>query len=517
MDKKFKKLLYATNLLDIEKRLSKKLVVDRELTSQVVNEGIILPLRKTDISTTETIYEGGVSDKSFNFIAGHKRNDNNRYNNYEAVRSYKVEDLEYIDETVIYAGIAFSHFGHFLVESLNRLWWLVQNKQFNFKVVFLKNRPFDSPFLELLEIMGIRKENILFLDKPTQFKQVIVPEQSSWFASFYHKEFKLPYDKILENIKPSQYKKIYLSRTRLKKKDFINEEYFESFYKDKGYEIIYPETLSIQQQISIVSGATEIVSTIGTISHLAIFANKGTKIVSLLRARRSVSAAQLMINQIRELDYTYVDVTCNFLPTRYSANCFYIGPNSNWEDFVKEEYGIVLNIDLFSYLNSKNSHMGEYLDLWLKIYSKESEFNKIKNDNALDILKNLELVFGEETKSYVPKSEKLVAEMIEKPSIHSDFINKVFEFSRYDGSFARQIKLKPNGIIETTVGKHNKNESFWVIEGENLKFLNNDGKLTSQYFSVKNKNKVLSLLGYYELDREIIFRLKELKTPVSLK
>ena len=520
MNNKFKKLLYAANLLDIENRLSKELLVDRELGCTVVDKGIVSPLRKTNISSVDTIYEGGVSDKDFNFIAGHKRNDNNRYNNYEAIRSYESTNLEYQDETVLYAGIAFSHFGHFLIESLSRLWWVVKNNGSNTKIVFVKNRAFDVPFAfyELLRLIGIEKENIIFLKSPTQFKQIIVPEQSFWFASFYYKEFKAPYKKILEKITPGQYSKVYLSRTRFEKKDFVNEEYFEDFYKNKGYEIVYPETLSINEQISIISGANEIVSTIGTISHLAIFAKKGTKVITLLRSRRSVNAAQLMINQAMELDYTYIDVTCNFLPTRYSTNCFYIGPNLNWKEFVTKEYGSNLNINMFDYLNSDNSHIGEYLELWLKTYSKQSEVNKIKNDSTLDLLKNLELVFAEDSDLYVSKSEQLIGELIEKPNPASKFINKIFDFSRYDGNYSRQIKLSDNGVIETITGKHNKNESFWLEDGKNLNFMNYDGRITSSFFCTTYKEGGLFLLGYYEPNREIIFKLREIKaTGIRLK
>ena len=249
-DKKFKKKLYAINLPAYKEQISKSYLNTKGLKIITVDNGIILPLRKTEIPAPDAIYEGGVCDEDFKFISGHIRVDNTNYDNYETVRSYKPSEVDYIDEEVIYAGTAFSHFGHFLLESISRLWWVIQNNKFNIKVVFLKNRPFDSPFLQLLNLIGLKKENILFLEKPTKFSKVIVPEQSMCFYSYYHDEFLLPYNAILKNIEPEKHKKIYLSRTKFSKKDLINEEYFENFYKDMGYKIVYPEQLDIKEQIA---------------------------------------------------------------------------------------------------------------------------------------------------------------------------------------------------------------------------------------------------------------------------
>lgn len=511
-DNGFKKKLYAINLPKFEKQASVSYLRTEELKCVTVDNGIILPLRKTDIPALDAIYEGGVCDESFKFIAGHIRYNNGKYNNLETVRSYKSNDVGYLDEEVVYMGTAFHHFGHFLLESLNRLWWIVKNRMFDIKVVFLKNKIFESPFLELLELVGIKKENIVFLESPTKFRSVIIPDQSLCFFDSYHQELVLPYEEMLKKITPSNYGKIYLSRTQFRKKDCINEEYFEEFYREMGYKIIYPEQLNIKEQISLVSGADEIVSTIGTISHLALFAKKGARITSLLRSRTAFSTAQTIINQSKELNYTFVDVTCNFLPHRYSANCYYIGPNVTWRDFVKQEYGLELNIDLFDYLNSEHSHMGDYFKQWIKTFSNKNQLKKIQKDTSLDILNNLEVVFADQAVDFKTKSEKLVKDLIESPNKQSQFSEKTFHFSRYDGTYAREIHLSKSGVVKTINGKGHKNESFWQIENDELIFLNSEGKLTSRYFCVKEKESGLFLLGYYQPNKEIIFRLEEIKT-----
>lgn len=509
----FKKRLYAINLPKFEEQISKSYLKTHELKCATIDNGIILPLRKTEIPATDGVYEGGVCNEKFEFIAGYKRKDNEKLNNFECIRSYKVNDdtIHEVDEEVIFAGIAYSHFGHFIVETMNRLWWVVKNNIYDKKVVFLKNKDFDSAFIQLIEMVGIKKEHIVFLDEPTKFKKVHIPDQSLMYFDYYHEEFVLPYQAIMENILPSKDKRIYLSRTQFVKKDCINEEYFEDFYQKLGFRIVYPEQLDIKEQISIVAGADEIVSTIGSVSHLALFAKKGTKIVTLLRARNYFNVTQEIINQAKGLDSTFIDVTCNFLPYRYSANCYYIGPNISWATFVKQEYDIEIDSNLTDYLNSGNNHIGDYFKQWIKIFSSENQLKKIKNDNSLDILKNLEIVFSNELNNFQTVSQKISKQLVKKQNNLSTFSDKVFVFSRYDGTYSRLIRLNSSGSIETLKGKHHKNESYWNISDDNLVFFNNEGKITSKYFCIKNKTDGFFILGYYEPNREIIFRLQEVQ------
>ena len=66
-------------------------------------------------------------------------------------------------------------------------------------------------------------------------------------------------------------------------------------------------------------------------------------------------------------------------------------------------------------------------------------------------------------------------------------------------------------MIETISGKGHANESFWEVRDNELVFLNMDRKLTSRYFCNKEKAGLLFLLGYYEPNKEIIFKLNEVK------
>lgn len=507
--KKFSKKLYALNCPNLQSIIEKKYFDAKKINVRNFENGVILPLRDTKLPAINAIYEGGVCDANYNFILGYKRKNTVAYNNYEVIRSYIPKEAPlYVDEDVIFGGVAFSHFGHFLVESFSRLWWVIKNKQFSKKIIFLKNRPFDeNKFIKLFLLCGLKRENIIFLERPMKFKNVIVPDQSLMFFDYYTEEFIIPYNEIVKSVTPSNYKKIYLSRTQFEKQDHVNEIYFENFYRNLGYYIVYPEQLDITEQISLVSGADEIVSTMGTISHLAIFCKPNAKLVTFLRSRSNINSAQVMINNARILDFTMVDVTINILPNRYSTNCFYIGPTSSWRSFCKEEYDIDIEDNIISFLNSAESNFGTYLKLWKDTFSKGKEFNKIKNESVFNLIENIDLTLSEELSSYQTQISKEVNVRSDPKKIFDKLKNKIFKFSHYDGSNERNIFLREDLTIISLTGKSYNNESYWNILDGQLVFQSKTNEVTSIYSYLTIEDSTINAIGFFVKNPKIFFKL----------
>lgn len=387
------KRLYANGADSFESHIVKSHENNDNISFKIYENAHILPLVRLE-HLSGAVYSGGVCDVDFTFIAGYKRKDVEKPLNLECIESY-IPDItpDYVDSDVVYGGVLLHQFGHFLIESLCRLWYAIEHKKKNQKLIFLQDKPLNKNFLKLITLSGISLEDIIILDKPTQFRSVTVPEQSLHFFSNFSKNFKVPYEAITKNITPSNFKKIYLSRTKLEKKDCINEEYFENFYKDIGFHIVYPETLSLEEQISIISGADVIVSIIGTLSHLSIFAKKGVRVISLLRARNYFNMAQQLIFESKEQQYTYVDATFNFLPSDYGTGCYFFAPTESWKKFVKDEYGILIEQSLTDYLNNSQSVVGDYIQLWMKKFDNKNAMAGIKSYTSESILSNLKNAF----------------------------------------------------------------------------------------------------------------------------
>lgn len=382
--------IYAHNQVQWEKVSQIKYFSEKQLEVIELENGIVLPSIETE---RKGKYKGGVCDSDFRFQAGFLRNGSDQTKDplyYGLNMAYTVskEKVKYCDEVVIFGGILVGHFGHFILESMGRLWYYIQNPDLPYKIVFTTVLEQKEWFWDFFRLLGIDESRICFIEQPTQFKKIIIPEESihSWHS--YTKEYLLPYETIVKKVKSHKYKKIYLTRTQFKESGAAccNEEYFEEFYKRKGFEIIAPEQYSIEEQISIVCGADEIVTTLGSISHFAMFCKKGARFTILTRVDDDVLPAQCLVNEASEVDWHIVDVSLNFLfATRvYGVN--QIGITEHWKNYIKDTYGETIieeSIDKSCY---------EYIKKWCKFYSNPYQFVKIKNKEVFDVLSRMSQV-----------------------------------------------------------------------------------------------------------------------------
>jgi len=147
----------------------------------------------------------------------------------------------------------------------------------------------------------------------------------------------------------------------------LNENYFEDFFAARGFEIVAPEKLSIEEQISLVVGADEIVATQGTLTHWAIFCKPDAKFIMLNRDT-SLSWIQIFINEVFKVDnYCLVDIFKDFM---YAANhtngVFLLGSNKYWKEFVADYFGEKIDEDDdISYLEDA---LDKYVSLWCRKY-----------------------------------------------------------------------------------------------------------------------------------------------------
>ncbi len=229
------------------------------------------------------------------------------------------------DIDVIFVGILHNIWGHCLTDSLKKLWFLRTNEcqqliKKGSKIVYIqpKGEPLKPYSLQLLEMAGLDVSALEPIQEDTRYKTIFVPDNSlvcykktnsrDWHFS-YTKEFeetinliksKIPADDSQESLK------LYFSRTRVAKSSReMGEESLERVFRKEGYQIVYPETLGLEEQFNLLAHCKEFVSTEGSISHSAIFCRPGTK-VTILKKADYENGYQTVLNQIGHLDVTYV-------------------------------------------------------------------------------------------------------------------------------------------------------------------------------------------------------------------
>lgn len=296
-------------------------------------QAIILP-RRLDSREVYSNGQGGVLDQRGCFVSLSA-------NPGRIGGGYQVENVPYREERVVFCGYLYQHWGHFLVESVSRLWYFLKNDPFVDKYVFFldegQERKVRGNHREFLELLGIW-DKAVFLTRPTRYREVIVPEPSYVCMKYWSKGYLAVFDAAARSVRPDPSwetpKKLFFTRSQFAK----GSEYefgldaLDHFFQDNGFAILSPETFSLSRLIHYIRNASVVASISGTLPHNMLFGNNGQKLVVVERLVINVDH-QVCINQMRQLDAVHIDanfpiytidthgpymVGCNHLLTRYA-------------------------------------------------------------------------------------------------------------------------------------------------------------------------------------------------------
>ena len=403
----YQSCLYCPNSNDWIKLFNRKLVHSSELNIEEIDSGYILPPKLRLRTSTHRLYEGGVIDKNFNFVAGLRRNKTyssswTLYGSYDF--SKNEVDEQYYDQEVVFGGVVVPHFGHSLIDSLSRLWYVVQPGADVKKLlvfVCLGDLDYIKSFLCFTDLLGIDRRRILVVDRIHNFKKIIVPEQAMHSFWFVNKLILDVYDLFVHNAtksldakySTSAIKQLYLTRSQYKVNFMtcLGEGYFENFYSNLGYSIISPEKFPLIEQIYLVSHADKIVTTMGTMSHLVVFAKSNSSFTILNRAHDTLLPQVILLKLMHERSvvFSIVDVSMNFIYGGRNLSINLLGPSLCWKKYLtdnglKFEYDQNFQKWLFDFYN--------YFETFYDHFSQSKYYEFIKNLTIEDIMTSISLI-----------------------------------------------------------------------------------------------------------------------------
>jgi hypothetical protein len=216
-----------------------------------------------------------------------------------------------IDGRCIYLGHYSGHYGHFLLETLSRFWVFCDGVDYD-KVIF---QPFIHetpsphsypPARVSFECFNIKSNQLLMVDRLMMFRHLIVPtalvevnnqsneEQilvyrqiAEYCERNFHKRGKFLHRFFPKQREDVQRNRLYLSRRRLKSPHFmVNEDEVEKLFTGFGFTIIYPETLSFQEQVVLYKQAQVLAGFAGSALHNSVFMMDNALVISLGDVRR---------------------------------------------------------------------------------------------------------------------------------------------------------------------------------------------------------------------------------------
>ena len=387
-----KRRLYVRKRELWEQACNKSRFSGRVLTAAEISGGILLPPKFYDERTGE--FSGGVADANFNFVSGLQRNAPGEAAGFYGVgKSYPAppKSLEYCDKAVIFGGILIGHFGHFLLEGMGRLWYVLKHRDDPRPLAFLIELGRREYFFDFLDLLDIPREKIIIIEKATAFRSVLVPDEAAHSWSDYSADYMLPYRYIVERVghppaaEPYAGKKIYLTRSKLNASQThcCNEEYFEKFFTDNGFTVLSLEKLPLAAQIAVINRAAELAALMGSLTHWAIFAAAGTKFAMLTRTAEEVLETQCLINEASSVDWRIVDVSMNLLPSARDFGVCLVGATEYWREYARENFGAVVDDDSWKYAYH------DYLLRWTDYYLNPDYRGIIEGLDLSKIIKRL--------------------------------------------------------------------------------------------------------------------------------
>ena len=208
-------------------------------------------------------------------------------------------------------------------------------------------------FKRLLEVAGVDTGRCQPVYHPVQFENIIIPD-GSYTGDGFTAEYRETIDRVrnfaLKNQTPTSSKKIYYFYGRAQ----FGEERLAEYYKSKGYEIISPERLTLDEQLNWLINAESFASTLGSCTHNSIFLRDNTEIISIPRAAKRFTGFQQRLEQVHPLNANYVDSSLSIFETFNGPYCFIISEQlkkffgDNFDGYADDDFKIFLAYVKFS-------------------------------------------------------------------------------------------------------------------------------------------------------------------------
>ena len=241
------------------------------------------------------------------------------------------QNLKRISQPSIYVGeisILNSHHGHFLTESISRLWYAQKNK--NYPIICHitgKHRAFIEYFFEMA---NLEIDRVIAFSKPVLLETVILPNPSfvnTAKAFDIHKLLpEIVAKNCLQSSVPTTSQPLYFSRRKLAKnlRLISNEFEFESKLQESGVAIAYPEELSLEQQIYLVNKHQVIMGCMGSALHNIFFDLSSDRNLVVLGDDTKINLNYFTIDAIKSVNSVYIsalqkDPKC----TKRTYECFH--------------------------------------------------------------------------------------------------------------------------------------------------------------------------------------------------
>ena len=195
--------------------------------------------------------------------------------------------LRVVEEPVLFGGHLMKHYGHFIIESMSRMW--ARDLFPDLPILFTSPRKWRDPPAYGTDVLGALglQQRMIVVDQPTLFREVVCPWTAieyRWKAYAVADEPHIAVARALHRSGRRIWRRpVYLTRSGLT--DTLRKSEAESELEEelstRNFEIIRPEELTLAEQISIFEQAPLVAATVGSALHTALFSRSPTTLATL--------------------------------------------------------------------------------------------------------------------------------------------------------------------------------------------------------------------------------------------
>ena len=222
--------------------------------------------------------------------------------------------LEVRDDETVWGGFHTYHYGHFLAESVARLWPLLPGGPLAGKPVVFSTPARPQFIADWENAFGL---NVVPLpaDDVVEFSRLRVPEPAwrmgGWIAPelrdlHQHARGQLPVDQLPTE---SSGKVLWLSRTKLESNRRVQDEALCQWLLGDHIRVMYPETMGLTQQLSEIESSRGVVGPVGSAFHTLLLVHDIPDCIYL--SPSTVSSSFIAQDQLLAAPSRYVHALAN--------------------------------------------------------------------------------------------------------------------------------------------------------------------------------------------------------------
>lgn len=229
----------------------------------------------------------------------------------------------------LYLGFMMNHYGHWLLETLATFWSIpiVRPRKVIFSP-FIFGRTIPRYAETVLSACGIGRDMICITEFATTVENLLVPDRTFGLNQFWHEQHAITTRKIRDALigyslrrERSSARKLFLSRSELqapRRGHVQNQVEIENIFENRGFHIIHPEKILIEDQAYLFDGAEVIAGFSGSALHNVLFTRPQTTVIELcdIRSGAHPLPAQVLCNEASDARGNHVP----FVPKKHAAN-----------------------------------------------------------------------------------------------------------------------------------------------------------------------------------------------------